>query len=80
MLYKFRWKCLHYEIARIENNTPSNILEKVCTHTALCCDLENCYICSKEVYVGLYNAFIILTKVVIISFIFMSLFINPQYN
>ena len=31
--HEFRWKCLHYEIARIANNTPPNIYEKVCTHS-----------------------------------------------
>ena len=31
--HEFRWKWLHYEIARIANNTPSNILEKVHTHS-----------------------------------------------
>ena len=32
--HDFRRKCLHYEIARIANNTPPNIPEN-CTHTAI---------------------------------------------
>ena len=31
--HEFRRKCLHYEIARIANNTPPNILKKVYTHS-----------------------------------------------
>ena len=31
--HKSRRKCLHYEIARIANNTPPNFLEKVYTHS-----------------------------------------------
>ena len=62
----FRRKCLHYEIARIANNTPPNILEKVYTHSFKGfilyikshmlkmypddCHLENCYICSRQYY------------------------------
>ena len=62
--YEFRRKCLYYEIARIANNTPPNILEKVYTHSDNGfisyikshmlkmypddCHLENCYICSRQ--------------------------------
>ena len=31
--HKFHRKCLHYEIARIANNTTSSILEKLYTHS-----------------------------------------------
>ena len=31
--HEFRRKCLHYEIARIANNNPPNILEKVYTYS-----------------------------------------------
>ena len=62
--HEFRMKCLHHEIARIANNTPPNILEKVYTHSLSGfilyikshmlkmypddCHLENCYICSRH--------------------------------
>ena len=62
--HEFRRKCLHFEIARIANNTSPNILEKVYTHSFNGfifytksnmlkmypddCHLENCYICIRQ--------------------------------
>ena len=62
--YGFLRKCLYYEIARVANNTLSNIIKKVHTHSFTGyvsyikshmlkmypknCHLENCYICSRE--------------------------------